>query len=347
MKRLITCSDGTWDKPGAVDKQGKSLDSNVCLLYNAVAPVAADGTRQLKVYDTGVGTGYSLKDRLAGGILGMGIDKNIKDIYTFLLLNYEPGDKIYLFGFSRGAYTARSLGGLIRSCGILKPEFIHLVDRAYELYRDKNDYTKPDDDMMRSFRKNYCYEDLTRIHFIGVWDTVGSLGIPLPAWKLYNKERYKFHDVTLSSTVDYAYQALAVDERRKPFLPSVWEMSNNTDHGSTIDVEQRWFSGVHCNVGGGYADTGLSDRALRWMIDKASNTGLAFNEEKLTGLRPSASGKVENSFTAPFWLTGKTWRPIGLENNQYIDDSVKERIAADKNYRPPNLASYFTDLWHE
>lgn len=347
MKRLITCSDGTWDKPGAVDQNGKPLDSNVCLLYKAIAKADNFGTEQLKVYDTGVGTGYSLKDKMEGGIIGMGLDKKIKDIYTFLLLNYLPGDHIYLFGFSRGAYTARSLGGFIRNCGILKPEYIHLVDKAYELYRDKNDYTKPDDDLMKSFRKNYCFEDITRVKFIGVWDTVGSLGIPLPAWKFYNQERYSFHDVTLSSTIDYAYQALAVDERRKPFVPALWEASDNTAHGKNKDMEQRWFAGVHCNVGGGYADTGLSDHALRWLIDKAIDTGLTFDVTELKGLRPDFNGAMGNSFTPAFWLAGKVWRVIGESKypNQKIDDSVKERIIANPNYRPDNLKEFFKDIW--
>ena len=342
MKRLITCSDGTWDKPGEVDKNGKALDSNVCLLYNAITDKGKDGKPQLKVYDTGVGTGYSLKDKLTGGIIGMGIDKKIKDIYTFLLLNYEPGDEIYLLGFSRGAYTARSLGGFIRNCGILKPEHIGLVDKAYELYRDKNDYTKPDDDLMRSFRRNYCFEDITRIKFIGVWDTVGALGIPLSAWSLYNQERYKFHDVTLSSTVDYAYQALAVDERRKPFTPALWAASDNTTHGKNIAMEQRWFAGVHCNVGGGYADKGLSDHTLKWIIDKAAGVGLAFDESKLS-LHPNYKGLIGDSYTPVYWLTGKIWRVIGDPQypNQVIDESVMERIARIPAYRPGNLEKYF------
>lgn len=341
MKRLITCSDGTWDKPGDTDDSGKPLDSNVCLLYQAISPTGSDGIPQLKVYDTGVGTGYSLKDKITGGILGMGIDQKIKDIYTFLLLNYQPGDHIYLFGFSRGAYTARSLAGFIRDCGLLKPDFIHLVDKAYELYRGKNDYSKPDDDLMTSFRRNYAAEDITRIKLIGVWDTVGALGIPLPAWKFYNRERYKFHDVTLSSTVDHAYQALAIDERRKPFVPALWETSPNHDPQKQ-KIEQRWFAGVHCNIGGGYSDRGLSDHALRWLIDKAKATGLGIDETRLD-LHPRYNGEIRNSFTPAFWVTGSTWRVIGEPRYPYqvIDDSVIERILNDPGYRPKNLEKYF------
>ena len=132
MKRLITCTDGTWDQPG--DKvDGKSIDSNVCLFYTAVREKDDFGIQQLKFYDTGVGTGYTLEDKLMGGITGAGIDKKIKDAYTFLVLNYEKGDELFFVGFSRGAYTARSLAGFIRNCGILRPEYLHLVDRANEL----------------------------------------------------------------------------------------------------------------------------------------------------------------------------------------------------------------------
>jgi uncharacterized protein (DUF2235 family) len=124
---------------------------------------------------------------------------------------------------SRGAYTTRSLAGLIRDCGILLPAHLSLIDRAY-------------------------------------------LGIPLPAFRMYNQERYKFHDTTLSSTVDFAYHALAVDERRVFFQPTLWHLSKNTKGGTTQQLEQRWFAGVHCNIGGGYVDRGLSDLTLDWMI---------------------------------------------------------------------------------
>jgi uncharacterized protein (DUF2235 family) len=338
MKRLIACTDGTWDKPGD-ELNGKSLDSNVCLLYNAILDITIDDIPQLKVYDTGVGTGYTIEDKVAGGITGEGLDKKIKDVYTFLMLNYEPGDHIYLFGFSRGAYTARSLAGFIRNCGILKPENLHLLEKAYELYRDRNDYTTPESDMMVSFRKNYCFENITRIKFIGVWDTVGSLGIPFPWFNSFNQERYKFHDVTLSSTIDYAYHALAVDEHRKLFEPSIWQLSNNTLHGTTTELEQRWFAGVHCNVGGGYADMGLSNDTLEWIVKKANAAGLKFDEVKLSSYKGNIMGKPGNSYTLMYHLWPKVLRSINQLTNsaQVIDESVYQRMAKDPNYRPKNI----------
>jgi uncharacterized protein (DUF2235 family) len=342
-KRLITCSDGTWNKPAMRDDEGHILFSNVCYLYDAIAPKDADGVEQLKVYDTGIGSSYDFWDRFAGGLTGAGIDEKIKDSYTFLMLNYAPGDHIYLFGFSRGAYTARSLAGFIRCCGILKPAYIHLVGDAYRLYRDRNDYTAPDSDLMRSFRRNYCFEDVTRIKMIGVWDTVGALGIPLPAWRMYNRARYKFHDTKLSSTVDYAYQALAVDEHRANFAPVLWEASTNDEYGHTKAMEQRWFAGVHCDVGGGYPDMGLSNDTLQWMAGKAAGTGLAFDMEKLATHPSNILDKKGNSFTFLYWFGGKINREIfGIKfPRQVIDDSVFERIRAKPSYRPENVVPGF------
>ena len=345
MKRLITCSDGTWDKPETTNT-GDMVDSNVCMMYNAIAKKDTAGINQLKVYDTGVGTGYSFSDKFEGGIIGLGIDKKIKDIYTFLMLNYEKGDEIYLFGFSRGAYTARSLAGFIRNCGILKHQNIHLVDKAYELYRDRNEYTKPDSDLMVSFKTDFCVEVITPITFIGVWDTVCSLGLPVPFLKNYNTERYKFHDATLSSTVDNAFHALAVDERRKFFIPTLWEESPNIDKrpGKPQVMEQRWFPGVHCNVGGGYKARGLSDQTLKWLMDKAAGVGLCFDKQKVTEMQitPDGDGPMANSWIWPYKFWHRIWRPVSLEAkyNVVIDDSVFKRIRDDKNYRPDNIMPY-------
>jgi uncharacterized protein (DUF2235 family) len=347
MKRLITCSDGTWNKPGNTDC-GKPVSTNVERMFQCICSedTSADGQTvpQLKHYDPGVGTGTSLADKLLGGITGAGIDKNIKDVYTFLMLNYEPGDDIFLFGFSRGAYTARSIAGLIRNCGILKPEHLSLIDKAYELYRDRHKYTAPDSDLMEAFRKQYAWENVTPIKFLGVWDTVGSLGVPLPWYKLKNSNRYKFHDVTLSSTVEYACHALAIDERRKLFLPTLWEKSNTVknDPSHKQQMEQRWFAGVHSNVGGGYYDTGLSDIALNWLVNKAHAAGLCYYPEVVQQIKGDYKGALRNSYTPLYWFWLPVWRPIQLndDSNQCIDDSVWERFSQEKSYMPMNLIPY-------
>jgi uncharacterized protein (DUF2235 family) len=348
MKRLITCTDGTWNKPGDLEA-GKSVDSNVCLIYQAIAKEAADGTQQVKVYDTGVGSSYGWRDKIMGGTIGKGLDQKIMDMYAFLMLNYEPGDELFLFGFSRGAYTARSLAGFIRNCGILKPQYLHILEKTFDLYRDRNDFTAPDSDLMFSFRRNYSIEDITPIHFIGVWDTVGSLGLPLTFLKMYNMEKYKFHDQTLSSTVKNAFHALAIDDRRKLFQPTLWEVSKKIIDGQVPPqkCEQRWFPGVHCNIGGGYADKGLSDRALHWMIEKSEGAGLEFNKDHLSTIHSSSTGQLRNSYTPAFWFWHKIWRQIksGKKLNEDFDQSVKTRLEKDSSYRPKNLKKIFPEYY--
>ena len=345
MKRIITCSDGTWNKPGKKDR-GIEVKTNVVKMYECICAKGKNDIRQVKIYDEGVGTGYTWQDRLLGGATGSGIDKNIKDIYEFIMLNYEQGDEIYLFGFSRGAYTARSIAGFIRNCGILKKENIHLVDKAYQLYRDRNDYTNPDSDLMKSFKSNYCVEDITPIHFLGVWDTVGALGIPLPWYKMANLNRYKFHDVKLSSYVRHAYQALAIDEKRTLFSPTLWEKSKTVleDENHPQQLEQRWFAGVHSNVGGGYADSYLSNICLQWLIEKAEAAGLCYNEPPLIKSNESDKGELRNSYSPLYWFWLPKWRKISLLDpltNQTIDASVWERYKdRSKKYKPLNLKDY-------
>ena len=344
MKRLVACTDGTWNKPGDLEN-GKSVDSNVCLIYQAVAAKATDGTQQVKVYDTGVGSSYGWRDKILGGTMGKGLDQKIMDMYAFLMLNYSPGDELYFLGFSRGAYTARSLAGFIRNCGILKPAYLHLLLKAFELYRDRNSFTAPDSDLMISFRRNYSIEDVTPIHFVGVWDTVGSLGLPLTFLRMYNMEKYQFHDETLSSTVRNAFQALSIDDRRKLFQPTLWEASKNKT--ANQNCEQRWFAGVHCNVGGGYEDKGLSDRALHWLIEKASGAGLEFNPDRLATIHANPFGELRNSYTPAFWFWPKIWRGIKTPNkvNETFDESVKMRLAKDGKYRPENLRAFFPEYY--
>lgn len=321
MKRIITCNDGTWNQPGTTD-HGAGVMTNVEKLFKMIPATDAQGTSQVCFYDEGVGTSPGVMNQIVGGVTGRGIDKNIKDSYRFLMWNYENrDDQLFLFGFSRGAYTARSLGGFIRNCGILKPSNLHLVDEAYELYRDRTFVTHPDSDAMKSFRRNYCFNgaDTTPIHYIGVWDTVGALGIPFNIRLIEDKARYNFHDVTLSSWVLNAFHALAIDERRAVFSPTLWEASSNMTAANRL--EQVWFSGVHANIGGGYAQSGLSDIALVWMIAKATETGLLVDKTLLVDdsappkpvpINPMVKGFMRDSI-ADFWpyrFAEKKWRQM-------------------------------------
>lgn len=363
-KRIITFSDGTWNRPGMTDRK-QEVKTNVEILFNCVDEADNNGVRQLKIYDQGVGSStWDKKDQVLGGIAGFGIDKNIKDIYTFLVINYKPGDELYFFGFSRGAYTARSLAGFVNNCGILRPENIGMVDYAYELYRDRNKYSHPDSDFMTSFRDRYCVERSTEIHFIGVWDTVGALGLPFPWSKKHNTERYKFHDVKLSSKVRHAFHALAIDERRKQFIPTLWEKSNsvknNPNHKQVL--RQRWFVGVHSNVGGGYVEHGLSDIALDWLCKNAMTLGLQIDLNKSKDIvkgysfKPDYRGEQRDSLGWMYRLTGsKKLRCIlekrfdsngkPIDTNEEIDETVLMRYR-DKalGYQPANLKNYFDTL---
>lgn len=338
-KRLVVCCDGTWDVP---DRRGGP--SNVTKLALAIAPCDEQGMRQLCLYLKGVGTGVS--DRWRGGAFGFGLSKNVLAAYRYLVMNYEPGDEIFLFGFSRGAYTARSTAGLIRNCGILTRDHLDEMGAAYMLYRRRDSASHPAAVESRLFRKSFAHE--VRIKVIGVWDTVGSLGIPdvpfIPHWLLHllNK-RWAFHDVQLSSYVDNAFQALAIDERRKQFAPTLWEQQPQSE-GQIM--EQVWFAGVHTNVGGGYRDTGLADIALLWMMARAQGCGLAVNLQDMqpSTPHPNLQGAIEDSRTGIYRLLGRTIRDIGCGRNanEAVYISAVERVeqAQAPAYQPPNLLNY-------
>ena len=263
-KRIVICSDGTWNKPD------QAYPTNVTQMERAISPTASDGTVQIVLYDEGVGTSGGL-DRWMGGVFGRGLEKNVAEAYRFLIHNYDDGDDIFLFGFSRGAYTSRSIAGLIRNCGILHKDHADKIPEAYALYRQRD--ASPDTHEAVQFRNQYSRE--VEIYFVGVWDTVGALGIPFGWLRWLNKGRHQFHDVTLSGMVRNAYHAVSIDEKRKPFRPSLWKGEPKTGQR----VEQVWFAGDHSDIGGGYRDSSLSDVAFEWMKEKAETCGLGFDKE--------------------------------------------------------------------
>jgi uncharacterized protein (DUF2235 family) len=331
--RWIVCADGTWNEPEQTD-EGMPCPSNVVKLAKAVAPLGLDGMPQVVCYHSGVGERGNALDHVVGGAFGDGISLNIRDLYLFLVLNYRPGDELFLFGFSRGAYTARSLAGLIRNSGILQDQYAEKYADAYQLYRDRSDATHPSAPLSTQFRAQYAWPDFN-IRCIGVWDTVGALGIPVPFQ--IDKHQNEFHDTDLSSRVDFAYQALAIDERRKPFVPCVW----NKQAGSPASqvLEQAWFAGVHCNVGGGYEDAGLSDCALDWMWQRVSKIGL--NLEAQQKPTPNPQGAIRDSMTFGYRLLGTNVRVLGAKlpsSFEYVSDAVRARQAA--GYGPQNLLDF-------
>lgn len=327
MKRLVVCCDGTWNTP-----EGK-LVTNVVNLARAIRPKARRGVEQVVFYDWGVGTEGGA-DKLTGGALGKGIDKNIQDAYRFLVHNYNPGDELFLFGFSRGAYTARSLVGLLRNSGLLTKTHAHLIPQAYAMYRSR---AKPDVKSARKFRATYSHSQTVNVKFLGVWDTVGALGIPVGILRRFNKKKYNFHDTRISGIVKHAYHALAIDEKREPFRPTIWKTKPGRKNS-----EQAWFAGVHSDVGGGYPDTGLSYKALVWMVQKAAACGLSVDKGYMASLKMNNSPeKLHNSYTAKYRLLGKYVRPIGRTNtDEFVHPSALARHRNRKGYQPENLKDF-------
>jgi uncharacterized protein (DUF2235 family) len=329
MKRLIVCSDGTWNSP---DQQ---FPTNVVRISDLLAPQAPDGTPQIVFYDQGVGTGNFL-DRIPGGALGQGLDKNIEDAYRFLMNNYSDGDEVFLFGFSRGAYTVRSAGGLIRKCGLLRKPHAQRFQQAYGLYR-RRDPTADSPDAV-AFRQSYSRE--IDIKFIGVWDTVGALGVPVSGLGRLSSEKYEFHNTQLSRRVKFACQAIAIDERRSAFRPTLWTGPPKPDQV----VEQAWFAGVHCDVGGGYAARGLADVTLNWMIGKARARRLAFLEDDVAAtVVPGPLDTLHNSRTGLYRLTRSIVRQLGTESpaTEALHRAAKARHEDQQvRYAPENLLKY-------
>jgi uncharacterized protein (DUF2235 family) len=365
-KRLIVCCDGTWNTADQA-KAGHPSPTNVTKLALSIAPEDSAGARQCVYYHSGVGT--SRWEHLTGGAFGVGLSRNVLDAYHFLIDNYEQDDWLYLFGFSRGAFTARSLAGLIRNSGILRRENDDRIDQAWALYRSAAD--TPRGVASTLFRRAYSYEP--RIHFIGVWDTVGALGIPAlgPSWltpvvRRFN-HRWEFHDTKLSTRVDAAFQALAIDERRAVFAPTLWHQqpgAQGQEPGQ--ELKQVWFTGVHCDIGGGYPDTSLSDIALLWLADRARDYGLqfragAFSADGPTQMTPGESVDFKvapdpmtnphNSWTKFYRLAKPFNRPIGtaadeqghLDGHEYLSASANEHYDRDPSYRPEGLVNYLAN----
>lgn len=242
-----------------------------------------DGPVQQTVYYVGgVGASYKV-DRVLGGAIGLGLSNNLMSAYRFLALNYSPGDTVYVFGFSRGAFTARSLVGMIVRVGLVRADgLIHgslkTAQERYETYRDTG---SDRGDTAEEFRHDFCHPHVC-LPFLGVFDTVEALG-----------PKARFHQVDfLADAVAVGRQALGIDEQRRVFCPRLWtgDPSLGAAGGAaTPRVKQVWFEGVHSDVGGGYPETGLSDTTLLWMAAEATRQGLAFDDRALATYLDSGS----------------------------------------------------------
>jgi uncharacterized protein (DUF2235 family) len=377
VKRLLVFLDGTWNEPDD--------NTNVWRLRLLAADTDARGRAQEAYYEVGVGT--KKFEKLRGGALGYGLNLNIRNAYQWLMSRYEEGDEIFLFGFSRGAYTARSLAGLINKCGLLLPGSSFSVPQIFERY-ERGSSASPLYDLMSEDHRpaKVTYEDRwlmeqsrrREIKFIGVWDTVGALGIPLGKLRQFAEDKlkegplrrlgaspYLFHSTTPSVLYKNMFQALAIDENREPFKATMWtfyqpnrEPKKRLEAGQAL--EQRWFAGAHCNVGGGYRDDPVAQIPLVWLLNKASDAGLRLKRDlTLNGTEELAptTDSFENSFGGAYrlrQLNRRYWRPIGrhpirtddgkdswsVSVNETIDRSVFARWRADRQYRPKNLADW-------
>ena len=348
-KRLVVCCDGTWNRPDQLD-DGIAAPTNVSKLALAVARRDDAGVEQVVHYVLGVGT--RRLERIRGGAFGVGLSRNVREAYRFLVDNYEPGDELFFFGFSRGAFTARSTVGLVRNSGILRREHAGRIDEAYKLYRARDDRKQPTGIDAEMFRRLYSHPDAD-IDFVGVWDTVGALGIPIDGFRLpVLTKRWSFHDTTLSSHVRAAYHAIAIDEQRGPFKPTLWEQQKGVQ-GQTL--EQVFFAGVHCDVGGGYSDSSLGEIPLLWMVDRARASGLAFDPERLAlvdagavdpklrcvgvQVAPDALGTIHESLKGFYKLLRRHRRVLEADGGAVASSAVR-RHGERSDYAPPGLAEY-------
>ena len=324
-KRIVFCADGTWDTSDS--------HTNVYRLYKALLVSAS----QISFYDDGVGSDGNPITRLIGGAFGAGLWQKIKDGYAKIAHVYEAGDSIYLFGFSRGAYTARSLAGMIAASGLPTKNFTDaMVDTAFEAYRTR------DKDLRQQTLNQLARCDMDNnpsIEMVGVWDTVGSLGIPAAVGAV-DPDEYGFLDTSLNSKIKHGYHALAIDERRAQFPATLWQEPAGPDQ----KLEQVWFTGAHCDVGGGEPSDGaettaLSDITLAWMMGKAAALGLTFDaavqQQYACPLSPEFALDVFHE-SWKFFCGFPTRRIIGERAS--IANSVAIRCEAESAWRPQNLS---------
>lgn len=324
MRRIVIFADGTWNSPEHGDP------SNVLKMSRAVKPVDTKGVEQVVFYDWGVGTD---RKKVMGGVAGEGINKNIMDCYRFIVHNYKPGDELFFFGFSRGAYTVRSLSGFIRNCGILKRENAHMIPDGYKLYRNRVQAKGASSDQSITFRKEFAIKEpkatatqngLTPVKFLGIWDTVGTLGVPLPLIGTLGEEQYVFHDTTPSSINKHIRHAVSIDENRKYF-----EYTAVTPK-KEVDLKEVWFPGVHSDVGGGYRETGLSDASCDWMRKEATSIGIQFEPHLKNAFAIDHMDKAHNERTGFYRVEREVVReitgPIHISAKQkYMNDPVYQK----------------------
>ena len=322
MKNIVVCCDGTMAEYGR-----SSANTNVVRLFERLGP---DGRGQVSYYDPGVGTYSPLRNSVKRlwdkGVMaasGAGVGTNVQEAYRYLMDHYETGDQIYLFGYSRGAYTVRALAGLLHRCGLLTRGSSNLIPYATKIYNGS------DDAIAAGFKGSFSRE--CKPYFIGVWDTVASVG-----W--IRREYFSNHQ--LNGDVTYGYQALSVDESRSHFQVARWD-ETAIPEGQTI--EQVWFPGCHADVGGQEADRRISDISLEWMLRNAKSKGLVLREDWRESLQPDPLGDIEPSRRL-FWRLLPEARRV-IPRGASVHKSVLRRIELLSNhYRPPNMPDSYIEV---
>ncbi|UCE38833.1 MAG: DUF2235 domain-containing protein [Thermoplasmata archaeon] len=334
-KNIIVFSDGTGQEGG------KGHNTNIYKLFNMIEDRTSE---QIAFYDRGLGTGWR---KITGKVGGMGISKNIMECYEFIFENYTAGDHIYLFGFSRGAATVRSLSGFIHLFGILPKSRPELIRRAYKIYKI------PDDDRREKKAEEFIDKHHTmwcRIRFLGVWDTVAALGIPFKSIAVILDKvpffRHRFHNFRLSPSVENAYHALALDEERLTFHPVLWDR----EKAEYQTMKQVWFCGVHTDVGGGYKEQELSDIPLVWIIQMAVRHGLKIYPKHNIMINQDINGIMHDSrkdFPKNLFRKKVRFWNMKTHGKPTIHESVLERKLNKKNVEDPPYKSWIFDLEHE
>lgn len=374
-KRLILCEDGSWLNSDSGSLRGAlDIPSNVTRIARAIQSISSDGIPQVVYYHEGVGASGGIADRIYGGVTANGLAEIIREGYTYIANNYYPGDEVFIFGFSRGAFTARSIAGLISSIGVLTKKGLpylaeifrdvqHRHDRHYRPkhpdlpFRDKPSVLDPA--YIRTLtRLRYTRPDVT-IKAVGVFDTVGALGLPKIGWlrrvglQSSAQRELSFYDTSLSDCIENAFQALALDERRYAFQPALWEKKK----GNTSTLRQVWFPGAHSNIGGGYDDQQMANITLAWMMSQLSpfldfNNDYLLDQMELTDvyyedtgqkIRPWSFGKIFDGMAGFYALGGSAVRKPGRytvidpatgretreplrDTHEYVHASVRARV---------------------
>jgi uncharacterized protein (DUF2235 family) len=354
-KNIVLCSDGTGKAGGAI------LNTNVFRLYKAVD---LQNENQIAFYDNGIGsTGFKTL-RLISGAFGFGFQKNVMNLYAYLAKRYEPGDKIYMYGFSRGAATIRALAGMIQAVGLIdtKNDSVRTGGRLdqiklrYQIFKALRLYKRAakNQKKVEKFKTSKTHGAVD-IEVLGVWDTVEALGFPQDSsWILIGISMlidkvtniffpHRFYNFQLDRNVKNVYHALAIDDERRTFAPLMFD---ETADERPENIEQVWFAGSHSNVGGGLPRTGLSMIALDWMMKKSSNHGLKFNtnlwDDVKEGMNPAGHLKYSRrGMNGYYRFKPRHIRDIStnikgesiLQDNIKVHSSVFDRISL-KYYAP-------------